>query len=536
MSDFLKLYFPAQRRLAKGTLALAAVCIAGCGSNYRPTTTPITPTGPAAQPTSYAFVVSAPSPATANGIGTLIDYSGDTVMVSAQIGPGPSMFALNAGGSSAWTVNSDSTISNIPVSTNLQEKNVYFTTLNTDPVVAFFSGAFGEYALDVQANQVDVLNGSPAASLKVVIPVDPSPVTMVGVGTVQRYYAVTQTIPYLKQMTLDGQQVQGGIACNIDAHSADLASFGGFADGIETSSNTVSSHIAVGVCPDYAVQTPDNRRVFVLNRGSDTVSVINSQINASDSCTPFKNQNGQLVTCYPTLPLSTTAVKALCPTPTAATCILPPNESSANLPAVAGPVYAEYNQATSQLVVANYEGNTINIIDVSQDEYGNDSSTFGTTYTVPVGHNPASVTVLADGSRAYVANQSDSTVTIVNLISHTVEKTLPVYGHPRTVVSTQNSLYGKVYVASPDSPYVTLIRTDQDIVDTTVLVQGNTVDVKITSPDALNNNMNTVSRLPGAGQPCNLPLSDLPASAITVANCKVQDATQLATPTVAKRR
>jgi len=83
---------------------------------------------------------------------------------------------------------------------------------------------------------------------------------------------------------------------------------------------------------------------------------------------------------------------------------------------------------------------------------------------------------------------------------------------------------------------VTLIRTDQDIVDTTVLVQGNTVDVKITSPDALNNNMNTVSRLPGAGQPCNLPLSDLPASAITVANCKVQDATQLATPTVAKRR
>ena len=125
-------------------------------------------------------------------------------------------------------------------------------------------------------------------------------------------------------------------------------------------------------------------------------------------------------------------------------------------------------------MVANYEGNTINIIDVSQDEYGNDSSTFGTTYTVPVGHNPASVTVLADGSRAYVANQSDSTVTIVNLISHTVEKTLPVYGHPRTVVSTQNSLYGKVYVGSTDSQYVTIIRTDQDIISTNVLVQGNT--------------------------------------------------------------
>ena len=38
--------------------------------------------------------------------------------------------------------------------------------------------------------------------------------------------------------------------------------------------------------------------------------------------------------------------------------------------------------------------------------------------------------------------------------------------------------YGKVYVASPDSPYLTIIRTDQDIVDATVLVSGNIVDVR----------------------------------------------------------
>jgi YVTN family beta-propeller protein len=68
-----------------------------------------------------------------------------------------------------------------------------------------------------------------------------------------------------------------------------------------------------------------------------------------------------------------------------------------------------------------------------------------------VGNNPASVTVLNDGSRAYTANQTDQTVTIANLSSYTVEKTLPVTGYPRTVVSTQNSSYGKVYVASPNS-------------------------------------------------------------------------------------
>jgi DNA-binding beta-propeller fold protein YncE len=173
--------------------------------------------------------------------------------------------------------------------------------------------------------------------------------------------------------------------------------------------------------------------------------------------------------------------------------------------AVAGPVYAEYNTLTSQLVVANYDGSTISVIDVSLDEYGNDSSTFGTTFTIPVGNNPASVTVLADGSRAYTANQTDQTVTIVTMSSHSVEKTLPVIGHPRTVVSTANSLYGKVYVASPDSPYLTILRTDLDIVDTTVLVQGNIVDVRVTSSNGSSGNTNNVNRRPGAGQPCNLP-------------------------------
>ncbi len=105
----------------------------------------------------------------------------------------------------------------------------------------------------------------------------------------------------------------------------------------------------------------------------------------------------------------------------------------------------------------------------------------------------------------------------MNLSSHTVEKTLSVVGHPRTVVSTANSLYGKVYVASPDSPYLTILRTDQDIVDTTVLVQGNVVDVRTTSQNGVNGNAITVSRRPGAGQPCYLPGA---AYTDTLADCQ----------------
>jgi DNA-binding beta-propeller fold protein YncE len=173
--------------------------------------------------------------------------------------------------------------------------------------------------------------------------------------------------------------------------------------------------------------------------------------------------------------------------------------------ATAEPVYAEYNAATSQLVVANYAGGTISVIDVSLDQFGNDSPTFGTTYTIPVGKNPASVTVLYDGSRAYTANQTDGTITIANLASHSVEKTLTVVGHPRTIVSTQNSLFGKIYAASPDSPYVTILSAATDLVDTTVLVQGNVLDIRTTTQNGISGNGNVTSRTPGFGEPCNMP-------------------------------
>jgi YVTN family beta-propeller protein len=267
----------------------------------------------------------------------------------------------------------------------------------------------------------------------------------------------------------------------------------------------------LGKCPVFAVENSTSKRLFVLNRGSDTISVINTQDNTLDSCTPFLNQSGQTVTCHPTLPLSLTAVTA--------TGITPSNGTS-GMTSTAGPVYAEYNIATSQLIVANYDGGTISVIDVSLDEYGNDSQTFGTTFTIPVGKNPAGVTVLYDGSRAYTANQADGTVSVVNLSSHSVEKTLTVVGHPRTVVSTQNSSYGKVYVASPDSPYLTVIQTggtNPDIVDTTILVQGNVVDVRVTTQNGATGNVNVNSRRPGAGQPCYLPGS---AAAATLTACQ----------------
>lgn len=471
------------RLFQAGAALVAATLVAGCGNNYRPVVTPVNPSGPSAQPTSYAVVISSPSPTT-QGIVTILDYAGDTVMAIAPIGPGPRTFVLDQLGSTGYTLNSDGTLANFPITTSLQAKMVTYSTLsaNAKPL-NFMAPSAGLWATDLTGDMIDIFQLSPA-SFKLAIPVPPTPIAVVGSPTLsgQREYAVSQNFAD-----------PTGLACNTSPTTQPT----GVITPIEIQSYTTDPPISVGKCPVYAVPSADTRRIFVLNRGSDTVSVINGQTNTLNQCTPFKdNQTGRTVTCHPTLPLSTGAVTA--------SGITPPN-GTAGMTATAEPVYAEYNQTTSQLVVANYAGGTISVIDVSLDQFGNDSATFGTTYTIPVGKNPASVTVLNDGSRAYTANQSDSTVTIANLPSHTVEKTLTVVGHPRTVVSTQNSLYGKVYVASPDSPYVTIISVATDLINTTVLVEGNVLDVRTTTQNGISGNANVSSRTPGFGEPCNRP-------------------------------
>lgn len=499
---------------AGAALAVAAL-VGGCGDNYRPVVTPIATNGPPAQPTSYAIVISSTG-STTPGVVTIIDYSGDSIMTEAPIGPGPLVFTLDETGSTGYTVNSDGTLSNFAISTTLQAKNVSESTLPpTAHPVNLMAPSSGLWATDLSGNVVDLFTGSPQA-FKLAIPVATAaspatmPVFVAGSAQLsgQREYVMSQNVPDTAPM-----------ACNVSPRTAPA----GVATPVELSSNTTDPAIPVGKCPVFGVQTPDLQRLFVLNRGDDTITVINSKNNTSDSCTPFQNQTGQWITCH----------------------------AAIQLPAGAGPVYAEYNQATQQLIVANYDGGTISVVNVSLDEYGNDSNTytnpsctvggvtsyancgpitggFGTVITIPVGNtaapNPASVTVLYDGSKAYTANQNDGTqngtVTVVNLSTYTVEKTLTVVGHPRHIASTQNSEFSKIYVASPDSPYITIVQsspTVTDLIDTTVLVEGNVVDMRTTTQNGSNGTNNYSSRVPGYGQPCNLPGS---ASLASLAACQ----------------
>lgn len=501
-------------------LAVAAL-ISGCGNNYRPVVTPVSTSGPSAQTTSYTIVVSTTGPSTPGQV-TIIDYSGDTIMTEAPIGPGPQAFTIDQLGATGYTVNSDKTMSNFAITTSLQAKNVSTSTLPpTAQPVNLMAPSSGLWAVDLNDDVVDLFQGSPEG-FKLAIPVATAtsqatmPVMVTGSPTLsgEREYVVSQNVPDTAPVT-----------CNNPANFASVPT--GVVTPIEISSNTADPAIPVGKCPVYAIQSSDQQRLFVLNRGDDTISVINSRNNTPDSCTPFQNQNGQWISCHSTI----------------------------QLPVGSGPIYAEYNSATQQLVVANYDGGSISVINASLDEYGNDSNTyanptciasgtttstyagcgaitggFGTVVTVPVGNttkpNPAAVTVLYDGSKAYTANQNDDsgtgngTVTVVNLSTYTVEKTITVVGHPRMIASTQNSEYSKIYTASPDSPEITIIEsspTVTDLIDTTLLVEGTVVDLRVTTQNGSSGNPTFWSRVPGYGQPCNLPGA---AQYVSLAQCQ----------------
>lgn len=483
---------------------LVLVGATGCGSQYRPVINPVVPTGPASQPNSLVVVFSQPGlnpsslpptappcPATEStgvpggyanpGVITLLDFSGDTIMVTATLGNGPVGFALDSTGANAYSENCDGTISTVPISTSLQTKLVQSSTLLDTPLTGSGSNAppvpinalavtGAQYVVEQGRNAIAAMTGSPPA-LKQEIFVAPSVINMTGIAGAQRVYSISQ-----------GNSLPGGSVNWGQCATPSQVNVPGEADAIEISTNNISAQIPLGICPVYGRSSADGKRTFIMNRGSGTITVINSQLNQLDNtpqASPFLNG---------------TATINLCDPKGVAKCN-------------AGPVYASLYSTSGLLVTANYDNNTISVIDTNLDIYGNDGPNFGKVLaTVPVGLNPTTVSVLQDGSRVYVANQGDGSVTVVSLTTFTPTKTIQLGStgpHPQSITSTYNYPIGKVYVSGQDSPYVTVIRTDTDVVSATVLTQGNVVDVHTTSQYAgqSNTNGNTQSRSVGSGAP-----------------------------------
>ena len=493
----------------RATLSFAAVLavltpglglITGCGNNYRPVVSAINPVGPAAQPQKFAVAISStgtpanPTP----GLLTFVDFSGDTILITANVGVDPYYLILNGGttttstASLGFTLNSDHTFTSFSIDTTLLTSQILQTTLlpGANPV-AILPAGLSTYVTDPTINigqgNISQFTGTPLAlRQQLAINSGFTPVYTVGIPNAPRVYPISRSL---------------------------TPGAPGQANTIEASSNTIDpTTIPLGLNPVYGVMTADAKRAFILNQGDGTASVINVQTNALD-----------------TVPTGATNPIAFC-TPSGA-----PNNPNVPVcdPATANPLWADFAPVRNEMVVVN-AGDGINpgwlsVVSIplcsATAQIGNpncdltnpvDAIGFGTVVaTVPVGVNPVMVGVLQDtaNSRAYVINSGNKdlpcaapgapvtatttgcTVSVINLNSNTVIATIPLplsistdaatpanNGHPNYIAVTSGTPTGKVYVVSPDSNFMTVIRTDTDVIDTTVALQGAGVAVRVTQP------------------------------------------------------
>ncbi len=459
-----------------------ALALLGCGQTYRPVVSAVNPVGPASQPTKYAIAVANPG-ASNSGLMTIVDFGGDTVLATPQILTSPTYLTLLGNSAQAFALNAQNSLSVVPFTnpSTLLTSAVIQTTLPQPPANApctlsaatpcdpslssfLLSGTARVFVPETGRSAVAVLStASPA--LQQEIGVTANPVYVVGVDSTPRAYVISNG---------DGTGI--GQVAAIEGTSASTTSLG------------VSATLAVGIDPVYGVETTDARRAFILNHGSGTVSVVNVTNNAIDNANPTIPATGTLGT---------------------------------------GPIWADLVTATNELVVLNQGTGTtagsLSIINIplcsSVAQPSNPSCNplnpvdgvgFGQVVaTVPVGINPQMVSVLADGSRAYVVNRGTGScsnplptdlpgsVTVVNLASGRVSATIPagcdpsstvattaasVYGHPNTVAATTGTPTGKVYLTSADSRFLTVLETDTDSTVAHVNLQGTGVRVLVTAP------------------------------------------------------
>ena len=481
------------------TLSFAAVVsLTGCGNQYRPVVSAIGPVGPAGQPTKYAVAVSSPNPTSA-GLLTIVDFGGDTVLSTPNILTNPSYFMLSTRGSQGYVINTEGSLDTFPLSnpTALITSGVTQTTLpvNNTPIsitgLSPLSGLSTIFIPESNTNSIAAVNALTAALYdNVAVQRGTNPVYVVGAAGTPRVYAISQ----------NSQQFPGGV---------------GQVDSIETISTVTlsdSAQIPVGVAPIYGIMTPDDRRAFILNQGSGTVSVINVPNNALDTLPPGIVSTGTPTGTLPLCNASNPTATVPCPD--------------------YNPVWADLDSVDTLLVVANQgapgQAGSLSIVNVplcnaaAQPTNPNcsatnpvDASTFGQILaTVPVGINPTMVSVLQgkDGNppAAYVINQGDSTgtcpnntdagtVTVINLQTDKVVTTIcgvsgsaatatangtsnVIFGHPNSVSATGGQPAGKVYVTSSDNQYMSIIYTDTNTVQTHIPLQGNGLRVLVTQP------------------------------------------------------
>jgi YVTN family beta-propeller protein len=361
---------------------------ASCGDTYRPIANPIV--GPAGdpQPINYAFILftNPNGPGGTTGQGTIeeIDVSGDSVTADVPVGRNP-VYAYMVSAAA------NTSVSNLVV-------------VNGD---------------DHSLNNLTFIGASVASNTTVTLPLTSVPVGFMG----------HSNTTYVLNSSESGVCPNGAV-------------------DVLTNNSVVTNTVCVGVNPVSFVQLPSGGKVYVLNQGDNTVSVID----------PVSQ------TVLATVPVGTTPVMASVNLDGSyvfvvnkgsnnVTAIKTADNTTTNFAVGTTPNFSFYDSRRNRVYVTNGGSNDVSVIDITQG-----------TPTMLVQHvalgagavNPTGVVPLPDGSRYYVANTASNNVSVIDASSNTPVVN-PISLGP--AATTTQPLYieteptsTKVYVTTPAPP------------------------------------------------------------------------------------
>jgi hypothetical protein len=481
--------FPAARLVLLGAGSAGLLFIAGCGAQYRPVVSAISPVGPAGQATKYAVAVSNPNaaqttvtgytiagnvitvnvasnpfsigqPVGLSGFTTSTFLNGQTVTVLAT-GFSASQFQANfthANGSSTETGTAtylgsqlglltivDYSGDTVLTTPQIQSNPSYFVlstsgstgyTINAEGQFDFFAtsnpsslitSTIGQTTLSVNSGAVSLSAFTPVStSSTVFVPeVATSSISALNGGSAALYDSVAVGPNPIYVVGIDGTPRVYALS-----QGATPGTSIGSAAAVETATTdalAVSSNIPLGINPIYGVMTSDDRRAFILNKGPSAQPSPCNATTCTGTISVINVVNNALDSTTPTIAIPAIAI--------------PGGYAQPN------PIWAGLSPVSSELLVLNQgdgiHPGTLSIISIPLCNSGSvttnpncnasnpsDATGFGTVVsTTGVGVNPVMVSVQQDGSTAWVANAGNATtpgsVTDVSIASGAVLATIP---------------------------------------------------------------------------------------------------------------
>jgi YVTN family beta-propeller protein len=203
--------------------------------------------------------------------------------------------------------------------------------------------------------------------------------------------------------------------------------------------DSIITTVPVGTAPLRLDGTLSGNKVYALNHGSGTVSVMSTLDNVVTSTVTVggspswsaQNQNGGLM-----FVTNEAGYVSVIDTVTDALAVPPASPvNQITLPGASSPGFAVFEVTKRRLYVLDSGGNQVFVIDAVSS-----SPTFMTVIaTIPVGTNPTSVTALQNGAKVYVSNCGSNNVSVIDTTSLTVVHTIATGTCPAWLTSPTDS-------------------------------------------------------------------------------------------------